>query len=142
MTKQERASSSSSTFCPYLDTINRSALDFDSCTRSCSITMECTPHVYACLVCGKYYRGRGKQTPAYRHSVDCGHYVFVHLTNATFWCLPENYEIIVMNPEDRETTTSSGTTDGVKKDPGLLGRGRGGLTSPDDRRKALGVCRQ
>ena len=75
--------------------------------------MECTPHVYAGLVCGKYYRGRGKQTPAYRHSVDCGHYVFVHLTNATFWCLPENYEIIVMNPEDRETTTSSGTTDGA-----------------------------
>jgi len=71
--------------------------------------MECTPHVYACLVCGKYYRGRGKQTPAYRHSVDCGHYVFVHLTNATFWCLPENYEIIVINPEDRETTSSSAT---------------------------------
>ena len=74
--------------------------------------MECTPHVYACLVCGKYYRGRGKQTPAYRHSVDCGHYVFVHLTNATFWCLPENYEIIVINPEDRETASSS-TTDGA-----------------------------
>lgn len=74
--------------------------------------MECTPHVYACLVCGKYYRGRGKQTPAYRHSVDCGHYVFVHLTNATFWCLPENYEIIVINPEDRETASSS-ATDGV-----------------------------
>ena len=74
--------------------------------------MECTPHVYACLVCGKYYRGRGKQTPAYRHSVDCGHYVFVHLTNATFWCLPENYEIIVINPEDRETASSC-TTDGA-----------------------------
>jgi U4/U6.U5 tri-snRNP-associated protein 2 len=69
--------------------------------------MECTPHVYACLICGKYYRGRGKQTPAYRHSVDAGHYVFVHLTNATFWCLPENYEIIVMNnPEETDASTA------------------------------------
>jgi U4/U6.U5 tri-snRNP-associated protein 2 len=111
MTKQPRASSSS-TFCPYLDTINRSVLDFESCSRSCSITMECTPHVYACLICGKYYLGRGKQTPAYRHSVDAGHYVFVHLTNATFWCLPENYEIIVMNnPEDQETNASTAITD-------------------------------
>jgi U4/U6.U5 tri-snRNP-associated protein 2 len=64
------------------------------------------------LICGKYYRGRGKQTPAYRHSVDAGHYVFVHLTNATFWCLPENYEIIVMNnPEDQETNASTTITD-------------------------------
>ncbi len=29
--------------------------------------------------------------------------------------------------------------DRLKKDPGLLGRGRGGLTSPADRRKALEI---
>jgi hypothetical protein len=29
------------------------------------------------------------------------------LTNATFWCLPENYEIIVMNnPEETDANTN------------------------------------
>ena len=64
--------------CPYLDTIQRSLLDFDF-EPSCSISLESSPHVYGCLVCGKFFRGRGKQTPAYTHSVDDGHFVFVHL---------------------------------------------------------------
>jgi putative transposase len=34
---------------------------------------------------------------------------------------------------------TGGVADGVKKDPGLLGRGRGGLTAPEDRRKALEI---
>ena len=34
---------------------------------------------------------------------------------------------------------SSGPVDGCKKDPGLLGRGRGRLTSPVDRQKALQI---
>ena len=64
--------------CPYLDTIQRSLLDFDF-EPSCSVSLESGPHVYGCLVCGKFFRGRGKQTPAYTHSVDDGHFVFVHL---------------------------------------------------------------
>lgn len=32
-----------------------------------------------------------------------------------------------------------GVADRLKQDPGLLGRGRGGLTSPEDRRKALKI---
>ncbi|KAG7356351.1 ubiquitin carboxyl-terminal hydrolase [Nitzschia inconspicua] len=80
------------TSCPYLDTIQRSLLDFDF-EPSCSVSLETGPHVYCCLVCGKFFRGRGKQTPAYTHSVDEGHFVFVHLSKGTFHCLPDNYEI-------------------------------------------------
>eukprot|EP00536_Pseudo-nitzschia_multiseries_P006368 jgi/Psemu1/255329/estExt_Genewise1Plus.C_1340031 len=78
--------------CPYLDTIQRSVLDFDF-EPSCSVTLESGPHVYACLVCGKFFRGKGKHTPAYTHAVDEGHFVFIHLTKGTFHCLPDDYEI-------------------------------------------------
>ena len=77
------------TNCPYLDTIDRTVLDFDSPDHACSITLESSPHIYACLTCGKFFRGRGKQTPAYTHSVETGHSVYIHLTNGTFWCLPD-----------------------------------------------------
>lgn len=42
--------------CPYLDTINRSVLDFDF-EKLCSISLS---HInaYACLVCGKYFQGK------------------------------------------------------------------------------------
>mmetsp|Transcript_25194 Transcript_25194/g.50397 ORF Transcript_25194/g.50397 Transcript_25194/m.50397 type:complete len:647 (-) Transcript_25194:2340-4280(-) len=89
--------SSSSSSCPYLDTINRTLLDFDF-EPSCSITLESSPHIYGCLVCGKFFRGKGKQTPAYTHSVEEGHCVYVHLTKGTFWCLPDGYEIDKTEP--------------------------------------------
>lgn len=41
--------------CPYLDTIDRSVLDFDF-EKLCSVTLT-TNNVYACLVCGKYFQG-------------------------------------------------------------------------------------
>lgn len=85
---QEDLSSS----CPYLDTIERSLLDFDF-EPACSVSMQTGPHIYGCLVCGKYFRGKGPQTPAYTHSVEESHFVFVHLTNKTFHCLPDDYEI-------------------------------------------------
>lgn len=78
--------------CPYLDTIQRSMLDFDF-EPSCSVSLQSGPHIYGCLVCGKFFRGRGSQTPAYTHSVQDGHFVFVHLANSKFYCLPDSYEI-------------------------------------------------
>ena len=42
--------------CPYLDTIDRSVLDFDF-EKLCSISLL-NNNVYACLVCGKYFQGR------------------------------------------------------------------------------------
>lgn len=79
--------------CPYLDTIQRKVLDFDF-ERSCSVSLQSGPHIYGCLVCGRFFRGKGRQTPAFIHSVDEGHSVFVHLTKGTFWCLPDDYEVI------------------------------------------------
>lgn len=78
--------------CPFLDTIQRSNLDFDL-EPTCSICLQRGPHIYACCVCGKFFRGRSRSSPAHTHSVEQGHYVFVHLLNATFHCLPDDYEI-------------------------------------------------
>jgi len=90
--EDQLAMESSAESCPYLDTINRSILDFDF-EPSCSVSLESGPHVYGCLVCGKFFRGRGQHTPAYTHSVDEGHFVYVHLSRGTFHCLPDDYEI-------------------------------------------------
>lgn len=78
--------------CPYLDTIQRSLLDFDQ-EAACSVSLQTGPHIYVCLVCGKFFRGRGPQTPAYTHSVEESHFVFVHQDKGTFHCLPDDYEI-------------------------------------------------
>lgn len=78
--------------CPYLDTINRQYLDFDF-EKLCSISLT-RINVYACLVCGKYFQGRGTSTHAYMHSVGESHHVFLNLHTLKFYCLPDNYEII------------------------------------------------
>ncbi|KAJ2355296.1 U4 U6.U5 tri-snRNP-associated protein, partial [Coemansia sp. RSA 2618] len=75
----------------YLDTVNRSSLDFDF-EQLCSVSLA-TSNVYACLVCGKYYQGRGKQTHAYFHSINDDHHVFINLTTLAVYVLPENYEV-------------------------------------------------
>lgn len=49
--------------CPYLDTINRSVLDFDF-EKLCSVSLT-RINVYACLVCGKYFQGRGTNTVSF-----------------------------------------------------------------------------
>lgn len=78
--------------CPYLDTINRQYLDFDF-EKLCSVSLT-RINVYACLVCGKYFQGRGTNTHAYTHSVAEGHHVYLNLHTLKFYCLPDNYEII------------------------------------------------
>ncbi|VDK27444.1 unnamed protein product, partial [Anisakis simplex] len=40
--------------CPYLDTIDRGALDFDF-EKLCSVSLSHV-NVYACMVCGKYFQ--------------------------------------------------------------------------------------
>lgn len=85
--------------CPYLDTITRSALDFDF-EPCCSISLDSGPHIYACLICGQYFKGKGNYTPAYLHSIDMNHHVFIHLTKGTFYCLPDDYAIHDVGLED------------------------------------------
>lgn len=84
--------------CPYLDTINRQVLDFDF-EKLCSISLS-RINVYACLVCGKYFQGRGTNTYAYTHSIAESHHVFLNLHTLKFYCLPDNYEIIDSSLDD------------------------------------------
>ncbi|KAJ8963765.1 hypothetical protein NQ314_005398 [Rhamnusium bicolor] len=122
--------------CPYLDTINRQYLDFDF-EKLCSVSLT-RINVYACLVCGKYFQGRGTNTHAYTHSVAEGHHVFLNLQTLKFYCLPDNYEIIdsslddikyVLNPTFTEdhirnldsSTKLSRAIDGSLYTPGIVG---------------------
>jgi len=84
--------------CPYLDTINRQLLDFDM-EKLCSVTLS-NMNVYVCLVCGKFFQGRGHLTPAYTHSVQCGHFAFMNLHNSKAYCLPDSYEIVDSSLDD------------------------------------------
>uniref|UniRef100_A0A0A9W861 Ubiquitin carboxyl-terminal hydrolase 39 n=2 Tax=Lygus hesperus TaxID=30085 RepID=A0A0A9W861_LYGHE len=84
--------------CPYLDTINRQVLDFDF-EKLCSVSLS-RINVYACLVCGKYFQGRGTNTHAYTHSVAESHHVFLNLHTLKFYCLPDNYEIVDSSLDD------------------------------------------
>lgn len=77
--------------CPYLDTVNRQVLDFDF-EKFCSVSLS-NLNVYACLVCGKYYQGRGRKSHAYTHSLEAGHHVYVNLQTEKVYCLPDGYEI-------------------------------------------------
>ncbi|XP_065079967.1 ubiquitin carboxyl-terminal hydrolase 39 isoform X2 [Ochlerotatus camptorhynchus] len=126
-----------SKLCPYLDTINRHLLDFDF-EKLCSVSLT-RINVYACLVCGKYFQGRGTNTHAYTHSVAESHHVFLNLSTLKFYCLPDNYEIIdsslddikyVLNPVftmrdirnlDKEDQKMSRTVDGTLYSPGIVG---------------------
>lgn len=84
--------------CPHLDTVNRAVLDFDL-EKQCSVSVT-TKAVYCCLVCGSYFRGRGKNTPCYTHSLQAGHYVFMNLGTSRIYCLPDNYEVVDSSLDD------------------------------------------
>ncbi|XP_066250695.1 ubiquitin carboxyl-terminal hydrolase 39 isoform X2 [Euwallacea similis] len=122
--------------CPYLDTINRQYLDFDF-EKLCSVSLT-RINVYACLVCGKYFQGRGTNTHAYTHSVAEAHHVYLNLHTLKFYCLPDNYEIIdsslddikyVLNPtftsehiKNLDSSTKlSRAIDGSLYTPGIVG---------------------
>ncbi|GMF22598.1 unnamed protein product [Phytophthora fragariaefolia] len=78
--------------CPYLDTVNHQLLDFDF-EKVCSVSLS-DQNVYACLVCGKYFKGRGRSTHAFTHSVQSSHHVFINLQTDRIYCLPDNYEVV------------------------------------------------
>lgn len=70
---------------------NAKVLDFDF-EKFCSISLS-NLNVYACLVCGKYYQGRGLKSHAYTHSLEAGHHVYINLQTERVYCLPDGYEI-------------------------------------------------
>lgn len=75
----------------YLDTIDRGALDFDF-EKLCSISLS-NINVYACLVCGKYFQGRGPKSHAYFHALDENHHVYINMETQKVYVLPEGYEV-------------------------------------------------
>ncbi|EZF32903.1 mRNA-splicing protein [Trichophyton mentagrophytes] len=75
----------------YLDTIQRAALDFDF-EKLCSVSLS-NINVYACLVCGKYYQGRGPKSHAYFHALEVEHHVFINMETKKVYVLPEGYEV-------------------------------------------------
>ncbi|XP_076906027.1 uncharacterized protein LOC143561971 [Bidens hawaiensis] len=84
--------------CPFLYTINRQVLDFDF-EKKCSMSLS-NFNVYACMVCGKYFQGRGRKSHAYNHSLEAGHHVYINLQTEKVYCLPEGYEICDPSLED------------------------------------------
>ena len=73
-------------------------LDFDF-ERFCSVSLS-NLNVYACLVCGKYFQGRGQKSHAYTHSLEAGHHVYINMQTERVYCLPDGYEINDPSLED------------------------------------------
>ncbi|OPB40189.1 U4/U6.U5 tri-snRNP-associated protein [Trichoderma guizhouense] len=121
----------------YLDTIDRNVLDFDF-EKLCSVSLS-NINVYACLVCGKYFQGRGVKSHAYFHSLDEDHHVYINLETQKVYVLPEGYEVkskslddikYVSDPRytkneviqlDRRVNHVSWTLDGKEYTPGFVG---------------------
>ncbi|KAK2461491.1 hypothetical protein APHAL10511_005954 [Amanita phalloides] len=82
----------------YLDTINRAALDFDF-EKLCSVSLS-NINVYGCLVCGKYFQGRGRKSYAYAHSIHDDHHVFINLESTKVYVLPDGYLVSDPSLED------------------------------------------
>ena len=75
----------------YLDTVKREVHDYDF-EKLCSVTLS-SQNVYACLVCGKYFSGRGTKTPAYFHALEINHHVYINMETKKVYVLPEGYEV-------------------------------------------------
>ncbi|ROW02699.1 hypothetical protein VSDG_01934 [Cytospora chrysosperma] len=82
----------------YLDTIDRNVLDFDF-EKLCSISLS-NINVYACLVCGKYFQGRGPKSHAYFHALEDNHHVFINMETQKVYVLPEGYEVTSKSLDD------------------------------------------
>ncbi|KAF9270813.1 spindle pole body protein [Marasmius fiardii PR-910] len=82
----------------YLDTINRAVLDFDF-EKVCSVSLS-NINIYGCLVCGKYFQGRGRKSYAYAHSIHEDHHVFINLETTQVYVLPDGYPVSDPSLED------------------------------------------
>lgn len=52
-------------------------MDFDF-EKVCSVSLS-NINIYGCLVCGKYFQGRGRSSYAYAHAIHDDHHVFINL---------------------------------------------------------------
>lgn len=67
-------------------------LDFDF-EKCCSVSLS-RVNVYVCLVCGRYFQGRGQATHAYTHALEAGHHMFMKLEDGRVYCLPDMYQVV------------------------------------------------
>lgn len=89
-------------------------LDFDF-EKCCSVSLS-RVNVYACLVCGAYFQGRGAGTHAHTHSVEEDHHLFMNLEDGRVYCIPENYEVVDRSLKDiQHILNPLYTPDDVKK---------------------------
>ncbi|KAI0652335.1 cysteine proteinase [Trametes meyenii] len=82
----------------YLDTINRAVLDFDF-EKVCSVSLT-NINIYGCLVCGKYFQGRGRNSFAFAHAIHDDHHVFINLETTKVYVLPDGYLVADPSLED------------------------------------------
>ncbi len=74
-----------------MNTIRRHLLDFDF-EKVCCISLS-NVNVYGCLVCGRYFQGKGTTTHAYTHSLEENHQLFINLTTTQIYVLPDGMEV-------------------------------------------------
>lgn len=91
-------------------------LDFDF-EKCCSVSLS-RVNVYGCLVCGRYFQGRGPATHAYTHSLEAGHHLFMQLDSGRVYCLPDMYEVIDRSLADIQFVLNPSFTGGSA--PSLL----------------------
>ena len=94
---------------PYMSTINKTILDFES-----SVSLK-NNNIYSCLVCGKYFHGKGKTTPCYIHSLSEQHHLFINLETRAIYCLPDDYELKEEYLDDAKDNTINTDKDGDNK---------------------------
>lgn len=51
-------------------------------------------NVYSCLVCGKYFQARNRASPAFVHSLDSSHHLYLNLRTERVYCLPDGYQVV------------------------------------------------
>ncbi|KZT72934.1 ubiquitin C-terminal hydrolase Ubp10 [Daedalea quercina L-15889] len=95
----------------YLDTINRAVLDFDF-EKVCSVSLS-NINIYGCLVCGKYFQGRGRNSYAYAHAIHDDHHVFINLETTKVYVLPDGYLVSDPSLEDIAYVLSPSFTPGT-----------------------------
>eukprot|EP00438_Fugacium_kawagutii_P009036 Skav202971 [mRNA] locus=scaffold2274:442109:444885:- [translate_table: standard] len=82
-------------------------------------------NVYCDLVDGKFFQGRGKETPAYRHALEKGHYVWMNAADGKVFCIPDGYEVVDKSLEEIEFMSTrvrySKALDGTDYIPGCIG---------------------
>ena len=121
--------------------IDTFSLNFDL-EKICSVSLS-PRNVYICLVCGKYFQGRGEGSQAHKHTLQTSHELFMSLSDGSAFILPEGipfeHEFLVNIRKNLKPTYSESEVDEIDVDkvsrlslsgiefiPGLIGLNKTG----------------